>query len=297
MGTIARSVPTLGLVLAMTLAMTVGSTAQEAKLSVVAAENFYGDIAQQIGGKLVDVVSIMSNPDQDPHLFETTPTVIRQVGAAQVVIFNGADYDPWMNKLLSATPRAGRIVVNVAELVGTKSGANPHLWYAPATIPAVAKALAGAFSKADAPHAADYASRQKAFEASLTGLYQKVDQIRAKYAGTVVTATEPVFGYMVSALGLKMRNERFQLAVMNDTEPSARDIAAFERDLKEHKVRLLFYNKQASTKLTQRMLEVARSSNIQVVGVTETQPAGVNYQDWMLMQLDEVEKALANPPA
>jgi zinc/manganese transport system substrate-binding protein len=240
----------------------------------------------------------MSNPDQDPHLFETTPTVIRQIGAAQIVIFNGADYDPWMNKLLSATPRAGRIVVNVAELVGTKTGANPHLWYAPATISAVAKAIAGAFSKADAPHAADYASRQEAFEASLADFYKKIDQIRAKYAGAMVTATEPVFGYMVSALGLKMRNERFQLAVMNDTEPSARDIAAFERDLKEHnKVRLLFYNKQASTKLTQRMLEVARSSNIQVVGVTETQPAGVNYQDWMLMQLDEVEKALANPPA
>jgi zinc/manganese transport system substrate-binding protein len=277
--------------------MTVGSAAQEAKLSVVAAENFYGDVARQIGGNLVDVVSIMSNPDQDPHLFETTPTVIRQVGAAQVVIFNGADYDPWMNKLLSATPRAGRIVVNVAELVGTKSGANPHLWYAPATIPAVAKALAGAFSRADAAHAADYASRYKAFDASLAGLNKKIDEIRAKYAGTAVTATEPVFGHMASALGLKMRNERFQLAVMNDTEPSARDIAAFERDLKEHKVRLLFYNKQASTKLTQRMLEVARSSNIQVVGVTETQPAGMNYQDWMLMQLDEVEKALANPPA
>jgi zinc/manganese transport system substrate-binding protein len=277
--------------------MTVGSAAQEAKLSVVAAENFYGDVARQIGGNLVDVVSIMSNPDQDPHLFETTPTVIRQVGAAQVVIFNGADYDPWMNKLLSATPRAGRIVVNVAELVGTKSGVNPHLWYSPATMPAVAKALAGAFSKADAPHAADYASRQNAFEAALSGLYKKIDQIRAKYAGTVVTATEPVFGHMASALGLKMRNERFQLAVMNDTEPSARDIAAFERDLKEHKVRLLFYNKQASTKLTQRMVEVARSSNIRVVGVTETQPAGMNYQDWMLMQLDEVEKALANPPA
>ena len=292
MRTIARTVPTFGLVLTMTL----GSAAQEAKLSIVAAENFYGDIARQIGGNLVDVVTIMSNPDQDPHLFETTPTVIRQIGAAQIVIFNGADYDPWMNKLLSATPRAGRIVVNVAELVGTKIGANPHLWYAPATIPAVAKALAEAFSKADAPHAADYVSRQEAFESSLTGLHKKIDQIRAKYAGAVVTATEPVFGYMASALGFKMRNERFQLAVMNDTEPSARDIAAFERDLREHKVRLLFYNKQASTKLTQRMLEVARSSDIRVVGVTETQPAGMNYQDWMLMQLDEVEKALANSP-
>jgi zinc/manganese transport system substrate-binding protein len=275
--------------------MTVGSAAQEAKLSVVAAENFYGDIAQQIGGNFVDVVSIMSNPDQDPHLFETTPTVIRQVSAAQIVIFNGADYDPWMNKLLLATPRAGRVVVNVAELTGRKRGDNPHLWYAPATMPAVATALAGAFSRADAPHAADYAARQEAFEASFARLYKKIDEIRAKYAGTLVTATEPVFGPMVSALGLKMRNERFQLAVMNDTEPSARDIAAFERDLQERKVRLLLYNKQASTKLTQRMLEVARRSNIRVVGVTETQPAGMNYQDWMLMQLDELQKVLADP--
>jgi zinc/manganese transport system substrate-binding protein len=293
MRTIARCVPTFGLL----LIMTVGSAAQEAKLSVVAAENFYGDVARQIGGNLVDVVGIMSNPDQDPHLFETTPTVIRQVGAARVVIFNGADYDPWMSKLLSATPRDGRIVVNVAELTGRKSGDNPHLWYAPATMPAVAKALASAFSKADTAHAADYVSRQGAFDASLAGLNKKIDEIRAMYRGAVVTATEPVFGYMASALGFKMRNERFQLAVMNDTEPSARDIAAFERDLGEHKVRLLFYNKQASTKLTQRMLEVARSSNIRVVGVTETQPAGMNYQEWMLMQLDEVEKALANSPA
>jgi zinc/manganese transport system substrate-binding protein len=293
MRTIAGTVLTFGLVLAMPL----GSVAQGTKLSVVAAENFYGDIAQQIGGNLVEVVSIMSNPDQDPHLFETTPTVIRQIDSAQIVVFNGADYDPWMNKLLAATPRAGRIVVNVAELAGTKKGANPHLWYAPATMPAVAKALVGAFSKADAPHAADYASRYEAFEASLAGLNKKIDQIRAKYAGSVVTATEPVAGYMVSALGLKMRNERFQLAVMNDTEPSARDIAAFERDLKEHKVKVLLFNKQASTKLAQRMLEVARRADVRVVGVTETEPAGMNYQDWMLTQLDELEKALAEPRA
>jgi zinc/manganese transport system substrate-binding protein len=223
--------------------------------------------------------------------------VISQVGAARVVIFNGADYDPWMSKLLSATPRDGRIVVNVAELTGRKSGDNPHLWYAPATMPAVAKALAGAFSKADAAHAADYVSRQGAFDASLAGLNKKVDEIRAKYRGAVVTATEPVFGYMASALGFKMRNERFQLAVMNDTEPSARDIAAFEQDLKERKVKVLLFNKQASTKLTQRMLEVARRSNIRVVGVTETQPAGMNYQDWMLTQLDELQNALAESSA
>jgi zinc/manganese transport system substrate-binding protein len=293
MRAIAGTVTVFGLV----LAIAVGSAAQEAKLSVVAAENFYGDIAQQIGGNSVDVVSIMSNPDQDPHLFETTPTVIRQVAAAEIVVFNGADYDPWMSKLLDATPRPGRVVVNVAELTGRKKGDNPHLWYAPATMTVLAKALVGAFSKADAPHAADYAAREKAFESSLAGLNTKIDQIRAKYAGTMVTATEPVFGYMVSALGLIMRNERFQLAVMNDTEPSARDIAAFERDLNEHKVKVLLFNKQASTKLTERMLEVARRSNVRVVGVTETEPAGMNYQDWMLMQLDELQKALADSPA
>jgi zinc/manganese transport system substrate-binding protein len=196
MRAIAGTVTVFGLV----LAIAVGSAAQEAKLSVVAAENFYGDIAQQIGGNSVDVVSIMSNPDQDPHLFETTPTVIRQVAAAQIVVFNGADYDPWMSKLLDATPRPGRVVVNVAEITGRKKGDNPHLWYAPATMTALAKALGGAFSKADASHAADYAAREEAFESSLAGLNTKIDQIRAKYAGTMVTATEPVFGYMVSAV-------------------------------------------------------------------------------------------------
>jgi zinc/manganese transport system substrate-binding protein len=273
--------------------MTVGSAAQEAKLSVVAAENFYGDIAQQIGGSLVDVVSIMSNPDQDPHLFETTPTIVRQVAAAQIVVFNGADYDAWMDKLLKAAPRVDRTVVTVAKLVNKKAGDNPHLWYEPTTMPVVARALADAFSKADPAHAADYTGRLQTFIASLDSVNRKIDEIRSKYAGVAVTATEPVFGYMASALGLKVRNERFQMAVMNDTEPSAREIAAFERDLKEHKVKVLLYNKQASTKLTQRMLDLARRSDVAVVGVTETEPAGISYQDWMLAQLEDLQMALA----
>src|SRR5476651_2513746 len=112
----------------LVLAPAAGARAAEGKLAVVAAENFYGDIARQIGGDRVDVVSIMNNPDQDPHLFETTPGVVRQIANAQIVIFNGADYDPWMEKLLAAAPRAGRVVINAAALVGAKSGDNPHLW-------------------------------------------------------------------------------------------------------------------------------------------------------------------------
>ncbi len=275
--------------------MAMGAAGQELKPSVVAAENFYGDIARQIGGDRVDVASILSNPDQDPHLFETTPTIVRQIAAARIVIFNGADYDAWMDKLLKAAPRVGRTVLAVAELVNKKAGDNPHLWYDPATMPTLARALADAFSKADPAHAADYAARLATLLASLERISGKVAEIRAKHAGVAITATEPVFGYMASALGLKVRNERLQMAVMNDTEPSARDIAAFEQDLKEHRVRVLLYNKQTGTKLTQRMLEIARRAKIPVVGVTETQPMGMTYQDWMLMQLAELQNALAQP--
>jgi zinc/manganese transport system substrate-binding protein len=291
MRTIAHSALAFGLLLAMTM----GAVGQDVKLSVVAAENFYGDVAKQIGGNRIEVESILSNPNQDPHLFETTPTIARQIAAAHIVIYNGADYDPWMDKLLKAAPRPERTVLAVAQLVNKKAGDNPHLWYQPSTMPTVARALADAFRRADPAHAADYTARLQGFIASLDPINRKVEEIRAKYANVAVTATEPVFGYMASALGLKVRNERFQMAVMNDTEPSASEIAAFESDLKERKVKALVYNKQATTKLTQRMLDLARQSNVRVVGITETQPIGMSYQDWMLTQLEELQKALAQP--
>jgi zinc/manganese transport system substrate-binding protein len=268
---------------------------KENKIAVVAAENFYGDIARQIGGDRVEVVSIMNSPDQDPHLFETTPGIVKQIAGAQVAIFNGADYDPWMEKLLSIAPQPNRKVIVAADLVHKKAGDNPHLWYNHATMPAVARAIREALSAADAGHKSDYAARLTTFLASLKPLNDKVAVIHGKYVGAPVTASEPVFGYMAGALGLQMRNERFQLAIMNDTEPSARDVAAFEQDLKDHKVRVLFYNKQASSKVVQHLVELARTAKIPVVGVTETAPPGMTYQDWMLTQLNDTEKALAGP--
>jgi zinc/manganese transport system substrate-binding protein len=181
--------------------------------------------------------------------------------------------------------------------VGKKAGDNPHLWYDPGTMPAAAKALAEAFAKADPTHKDGYAARLKSFRASLKPINEKIAVIRGKFAGTTVTASEPVFGYMAGALGLKMRNERFQLSIMNDTEPSARDVAAFQNDLKNHKVRIMFYNKQASNKAVQALVDLAHASKIPVVGVTETTPPGLSYQEWMLTQLNETEKALAGPPS
>jgi zinc/manganese transport system substrate-binding protein len=265
------------------------------KIPLVAAENFYGDVARQIGGDRVAVSSIMSNPDQDPHLFEVSSSIARQLAGAQIVVYNGADYDPWMVKLLAASPRTGRAVIVAADLVRRKAGDNPHLWYDPATMPAVAGAISAALAKADPAHADEYDARLKTFVASLASINDKIAALRAKFAGVAVTATEPVFGYMADALKLKMRNERLQLAIMNDTEPSARDVAAFERDLKSHKVRVLFYNKQASNKLVQHLVDVARASNIPVVGVTETCPPDMTFQDWMQGQLDATDHALASP--
>lgn len=288
--------PLIGLATALSVALAAAPAAHAAeKIAVVAAENFYGDVARQIGGEQVAVSSILSNPDQDPHLFETTPAIVRQIAAAQVVVYNGAGYDPWMEKLLEVTPRPGRAVIVAADLVHKKAGDNPHLWYDPPTMPAVAGALAAAFSAADPAHKDDYATRLETFLASLAPLSQKIAAIRKSYVGVPVAATEPVFDYMAAALDLKMRNLRFQLAIMNDTEPSARDFGEFEHELKTHAVRALFYNKQATDNLVQHLVDLARASHIPVVGVTETAPPGLSYQNWMLSELDATEQALAGP--
>jgi zinc/manganese transport system substrate-binding protein len=279
----------------MIVATAMGAASNDAKIGLVAAENFYGDVARRVGADHVTVFSILNNRDQDPHLFETTPDVVRKVADARIVIFNGADYDPWMHKLLEAAPRRGRTVITAATVVGKKAGDNPHLWYYPPTMPAVAKELAATLSKLDPEHKADFEERLKAFLVSLQPLEQKIAEMRVKYAGVPITATEPVFGYMADALKLTIRNERFQMAVMNDTEPAARDLAAFENDLKTRKVKALLFNSQVASNLTTRLINVARSTNVAVVGITETMPADTSFVDWMLSQLDALERALQGP--
>ena len=286
----------LALCIAAAILLTPPAVAQPASavISIVAAENFYGDVAQQLAGPDATVTSVLSNPDEDPHLFEASPSVARNLSAAAIVVYNGADYDPWMAKLLAVSRATSRKVIIVANLVHKKPGDNPHLWYDPATMPIYAKALAAALVERDPSHKTDYDQRLQVFLTSLRPLEANVADVRGKFAGTPVTATEPVFGYMATALGLKMRNERFQLAVMNNTEPRASDVAAFENDLRKHQVHLLLYNSQASDAAAQRMVRIAQQSKIPVVGVTETEPAGKTFQDWMMGQLNAVAQALSN---
>lgn len=264
-------------------------------IHVVAAENFYGDLARQIGGSHVEVTSILANPDDDPHLFESSPATARSLSGADITIYNGADYDPWMDSLLSASTKPSRTVLVAAALTGHKSGDNPHLWYDPQTFPAVAKALADELSKRDPADAADFAANLAKFNADFAKVLEGVAAIKAAHAGVPVTATEPVFGYMAAAMGLEMLNGGFQLAVMNETEPSASDVAAFEASLKNGTAKILFYNNQVTDDTTARLLDIARTSNVAVVGVTETMPAGETIQSWFGKEIAAVQAALAPP--
>ena len=266
-----------------------------ARIPVVAAENFYGDIAAQIGGAHVTVTSILANPDQDPHLFEADASTARALAQAKIVIVNGADYDPWMEKLLSANKADGRIEILVAKLANKKSGDNPHLWYNPDTVKALGQALVAALSKADPANAADYAAAGAAFARSLDPLDTRIAAMRKKYAGVPIAASEPVFGYMAERLGLDVREQKFALAVMNNTEPGAAEVGNFENDLRDFKVKAMLFNQQASEPAVQRLVALARQQAIPVVGVSETEPAGTTYQDWMLHQLDALDKALGAP--
>src|SRR5208282_3373108 len=286
--------PILSLAALVALVATPALAQTRQPVAIVAAENFYGDIARQIGGPGVKVTSILSNPDQDPHLFEVSPAVGRDVSAARIIIYNGIGYDPWMEKMLGAARSAARQTIVVADLIGKKTGDNPHIWYDPAAMLALAETLCETLITDDPANKAGYEQRLARFEDSVKPVQVKISQLRQRLAGMPVTATEPVFGVMLDALGLSVRNRSFQIAVMNNTEPSASDIAAFENDLKTHRVRLLIYNSQATDPIAERMERIARAAQIPVIGAAETEPAGMDYQSWMESELDAVDRAL--PP-
>jgi len=264
-------------------------------VKVVAAENFYGDVARQIGGANVEVTSILTNPDEDPHLFEASPETARALVDAKVVIANGAGYDAWMDGLLATTQTPGRKEIVVGKLVGRRAGDNPHLWYHPGYMKAMAKALAVALVAVDPAHKTDYAKGEADFVASLEQLEAKIAEMRKKYAGLPVAASEPVFGYQAELLGLNVHNQQFAWAIMNNAEPTPLEVAAFEEDLKRHLVKVMLYNAQASEPAVQRLVDIAKGNSIPIVGVSETEPPGATYQTWMFAQLDALDGALAAP--
>ena len=268
--------------------------AQADDLKIVAAENFYGGVAAQIAGDGASVTSILNNPNQDPHEFTTNASTARAVADADIVIYSGISYDPWIETLLGTSGKPSRVVINVADLIGGKDGDNPHIWYDPRTMPALGTKLVAALSQLNPAQAAAYQKRLDDFNASMKPELDRIAQIKASSAGIPVTATEPVFGYMAKALGFKMLNYDFQVNIMNDAEPSADQTAAFEQSLTSKTAKILFYNSQVTDPTTERIQAIAKQAGVPVVGVTETQPPDQkSYVGWMMHELDGVQVALS----
>ena len=282
------------ILLALFLAAPAAAQPAHPPVQAVAAEAVYAGILREVAGDGAAVTSILNSPDADPHAFEAGPAVARALQSAGLVVYNGIGYDLWMPRLLGR-PRPGREVIVVADLLHRHPGDNPHLWYDPAAVPALADAAAAVLAHADPAGRDGYTARLAALKASLKPLQDRITALRAAHAGAPVAATEPVFGLMADALGLQVRHGRFALAVMNDAEPRPSDVAAFEADLRARRLRALIYNSQTAGPAATRLLAIARASGVPVVGVTESQPEGATYVSWMLGQLDALDRALSLP--
>jgi zinc/manganese transport system substrate-binding protein len=275
-----------------------GSTHGNAGVIVaVGAENEYANVIGQVGGKYVRASAIMSNPNTDPHTFEASASVARTVSAAQLVVQNGVGYDTFMTTIENAAPSSSRKVIVVQNLLGLPdSTPNPHLWYKPSTMPAVANAVAADLAALQPAHAAYFKANAAAFIASLAPWNNAIAAFKAKYANTPVATTEPVADYMLQAAGAdNMTPWALQADIMNGTDPSAQDVAA-QRDLfTQHKVKVFLYNQQVTDSLTESFISLAQANGIPVVGVYETMPVpGYDYQSWMLAEVQDLQKAVTS---
>jgi zinc/manganese transport system substrate-binding protein len=264
-------------------------------LAVVAAENVYGDIAQQIGGAHVHVTSILSDPNADPHLFEPGSRNGLAVATARVVIQNGLGYDAFMTKLEDASPNGKRSVLTIADVLGIHGrDANPHLWYDVPALNRIARAIAVQLERADPAHESAYRAGLARFEASLDPLRREVARIRASFGGSPVAYTEPVPGYLLDAAGLEnLAPREFTRAIEDGTEPSPQAVAAMDTLITGKRVRVLLYNSQAVSPITSRVRSAAEHAQIPVIGVTETLPPNLTFQQWQLEQARQLAATLA----
>ena len=263
----------------------------------VGAENEYANVISQVGGKYVQASAIMSNPNTDPHTFEASPSVARTVNAAQLVVQNGVGYDTFMTTIENATPNRTRKVIVVQDVLGLPDGTpNPHLWYKPGTMSAVASAVAADLAALQPQHAAYFKANAAAFATSLGAWTRAIAAFKAAYPGTAVATTEPVADYLLQAAGAdNLTPWAFQADIMNGTDPSAQDVAVERSLFTQHKVRVLLYNQQVTDTLTESFIALARASGIPVVGVYETMPVpGYDYQSWMLAEVRDLRQAVAD---
>lgn len=265
-------------------------------ITVVAAENFWGSIAKQLGGTHVRLTSIITNPDTDPHDYEPTPADARTIASAQFVIVNGIGYDPWADKLLAADPDPNRTQLDVGQLVGVAAGGNPHVWYSPVTVMQVINQITADYEQLDPANAPYfYEQRQTYIQKTLTDYDNLVVDIKAKYSGTPIGASESIVTPLAQGLNLNLLTpQSFLDAISEGSDPTAADKATIDRQIRTKQIKIYVYNTQNATPDVQAQVKEARAAGIPVATVTETlDPATATFQDWQVGQLKGIESALA----
>ena len=269
--------------------------AADGRIVVVAAENFWGSIAAQLGGDKVSVTSIVSNPDTDPHDYEPTPADARALAESQVAVVNGVGYDPWAPRLLAADPAPHRVLVDVGQVTGVRPGGNPHRWYSPGDVHRVIDRITAAYQRADPRDAGYFDRRRTTYETTSLAEYTAlIGRIRARYAGTPIGASESIVTPLAQGLGLRLVTPRsFLDAVSEGADPTVADQTTIERQLARRQIAIYVYNSQNSTPDVQAQVRAARAAGIPVATVTETlTPAGATFQAWQVGELRGIERAL-----
>ena len=265
---------------------TSSTTSSSGVIHVVAAENFWGSLITQLGGTRVSVTSIVSDPNADPHEYESNTANAIAIANAQFVIINGAGYDTWAQQLIAASSTPHQVVLNVQELINQTGDANPHFWYSPTYVNETVKAMYQDLVSIDPSHASYYTQQYDALKASLAVYNGRIAEIKQQFGGVKVASTEGIFGYLANATGLDLVSPpAFMEAVSEGNDPPAQSIVQFDQLITNGTVKVLVYNAQTVTPLTQSTKALASQYNIPIVPETETiQPPDASFQVWMNAQ-------------
>jgi zinc/manganese transport system substrate-binding protein len=263
-------------------------------LTIVAGENFWGSLISQLAGRAGQVTSIVTDPNADPHDYESSSSDARTFANADYVILNGAGYDTWAEKLLSGNPNAHRKVFTVANLLGKKEGDNPHFWYSPTYVTVVIDQMETDLKALDPADAAYFDTQRAALDTAMAPYRSRLAEIKAKYAGTPVSATESIFVYLGDYLGLNVISPpEFMKAVAEGNDPSPSSVALFQTQITSKRAKVLVYNEQTATAVTTNIKKLAANANIPIIGVTETiQPPDATFEQWFEAELEQLQNAL-----
>jgi zinc/manganese transport system substrate-binding protein len=264
-----------------------------APVRVLAVENFYASLANQIGGQCVATTTILSDPNADPHEFQPTAPDVRAFQTAQLLIENGLGYDDFADKVL-ATMQTPPVVVKSGDVLNLQTGANPHIWYSAGYVDQVRAAILANLKTVNPSAGAYYDAQSAALDQQFTTYHALVNQIASTYANVQVGATESIFVYMAQATALNVVTPpEFMRALSEGNDPTARDLAVFQNQINNHQIKVLVYNTQTLTNVTEQLKTMAQQNDIPIVGVSETMPVGAQtFQGWQSSELELLLLAL-----